>query len=107
MTFKINKEYSKSTIKAPRNSAKICTKLTKTSKRQDKHCHGILVVKLDRSHTNFNASKYNSSIYVERKVVWRVDVQLFFKNVRRNKKVYTKCKSKKITEADSAPLNRS
>ena len=32
----------------------------------------------------------------------RVDVQLIFKNVRRNKKVYTKCKLKKIPEADSA-----
>ena len=32
----------------------------------------------------------------------RVDVQLIFKNVRRNKKVYTKCKSKKIPEADTA-----
>ena len=26
-----------------------------------------------------------------------------FKNVKRNKKVFTKCKSENITEADSAP----
>ena len=32
----------------------------------------------------------------------RVDVQLIFKNVRRNEKVYTKCKSEKIPEAGSA-----
>ena len=30
-------EYSKSTIKAPKNSAKTCPKLTKISKRHDKH----------------------------------------------------------------------
>ena len=53
MTFKINKEYSKSTIKARRNSAKICTKLTKTSKRQDKHCCGILVVKFGQVSHQF------------------------------------------------------
>ena len=46
MTFTINKEYSKSTTQAPRNSAKICPKLTKSSKRHDKHCCGIPVVKL-------------------------------------------------------------
>ena len=32
MRFTKNKEYSKSTIKAPRNSAKTCPNLTKTSK---------------------------------------------------------------------------
>ena len=62
-----------------------------------------LLSNLDRSHTNSNAS----NIYVEQKFVCRVGVQLNFKNVRRNKNVYTKCKSEKITEADSATRNRS
>ena len=64
-----------------------------------------LLSNLDRSHTNCNAS----SIYVEHKFESKVDVQLIFKikNVRRNKKVYTKCKSEKITEGDSAPCYRS
>ena len=66
MTFTINKQYSKTTIKAPRNSASFCPKLSKTSKRLDKHCCGITVV-----------------------------ITLTFKNVRRRKKVYTKCKSEK------------
>ena len=35
----------------------------------------------------------------------RVDVPLIFKNVRRRKKVYNKCKSEKIPKADSAPRN--
>ena len=39
--------------------------------------------------------------------VCRVDVLLLFKNARRRKKVYNKCKSEKIPKADSAPLNRS
>ena len=73
MTFTINKEYSKSTIKTPRNSAKTRSKLTKTPKRHDRHSCG------------------------------RVDVPLIFKNVRKNKKVY----SEKIPDADSAPRNRS
>ena len=38
-------EYSKSTIKARKNSAKTCPKLTKISKRHDKHYCDILVVK--------------------------------------------------------------
>ena len=42
----LNKYYSKSTIKVPRKSAKICPKLTKTSKRHDRYCCGIPVVKL-------------------------------------------------------------
>ena len=92
MTFTINKKYSKSTIKAPRNSAKTSIKLTKTSKRHDRHdCFQI----------------WTRSVYLEQTFVCRVDVQLIFKNVRRNKKVYTKCKSEKIPEADSARRNRS
>ena len=58
---------------------------------------------LDRFHTNCNAS----SIYIEQKFVCRFDYELIFKNVRRNKKVYTKCKSKKITKADSARHDKS
>ena len=45
MKFTINKEYSKSIIKAARNSEKTCQKFTKTSKRNDRHCFGIPVVK--------------------------------------------------------------
>ena len=56
---------------------------------------------LDRCHTNYNAS----SIYIEQKFVCRVDVQL--REIRRNKKVYTNHKSEKITEADSAPRDKS
>ena len=62
-----------------------------------------LLSNLDRPHTQCKTS----SIYLERTFVCRVDVQLIFKNVRRNKKVYTKCKSEKIPEADSTPRNRS
>ena len=64
-----------------------------------------LLSNLNRSHANCNAT----SVYLEQKFLCRVDVQLVFKNKikRRNKKVYTKCKSEKITEADSAPRNRS
>ena len=52
-----------------------------------------LLSNLDRSYTQRNAS----SIYLH---VFIIDVQLIFKNPRRNKKVYTKCKSEKIPEAD-------
>ena len=62
-----------------------------------------LLSNLDRSHTQYDAS----SIYLEQTFVCRVDIQLIFKNIRRNKKVYTKCKSEKIPEADSALRNRS
>ena len=103
MKFTINKEYSKATIKAPRNSGKTCSKLTKTSKRHDKHCCGILVVK--SGHVPHQLQCF--CIYVQRKFVFRADIQLIFKNVGRNKKVYAKCKSEKITEADLAPRYRS
>ena len=66
MTFTINKQYSKSTIQAPRNSAKICLKLSKTSKRHDRNCCGIPVIK--------------------QTLVCRADVPLITKNVRRRKK---------------------
>ena len=79
--------YSKLTIKVPRKVAKICPKLTKTCKRHDRHWCRIPVVK--------------------ETFVCRVDVPLIFKNVRRRKKVYNKCKSEKIPKADSAPRNRS
>ena len=59
MTFTINKGYSNSTITASSNSAKTCPKLTKTSKRYDKYCCGIFVVKFGQ------AESWNpSSIYV-------------------------------------------
>ena len=77
----------KANNKSTKKSAKICAKLTKTSKRHDRHCCGIPVVK--------------------QTLVCRVDVPLIFKNVRRRKKVYNKCKSEKIPKADSAPRNRS
>ena len=75
MPFTINKEYSKSTIKASRNSAKICPKLTKISKRYDGSCCGIPAVK--------------------QTFVCGVDVTLILKNVTRRKKVNNKCKSEK------------
>ena len=43
MRFTINKEYSKSTTKALKTSENTCPKLTKISKRHDRHCSGILV----------------------------------------------------------------
>ena len=82
MTFTINKGYSKSTIRAPRNSAKTSPKLTKTSKRYGRHVMVSLLSNVDRSHTQCNAS----SIYLEQRFVCRVDVQLIFKNIRRNKR---------------------
>ena len=67
--------------------AKICSKLTKTSKRHDRHCCGISDVKLTFAR--------------------RVVVPLIFKNVRSRKKVYNKCKSGKIPKTESVPRNRS
>ena len=90
-------------MKVPRNSAKTCPKLKKTENDTTDIVVVSLLSNLDRSHTQFNAS----SIYLEQTFVCIVDVQLIFKNTRRNKKVYTKCKSEKIPEADSAPRNRS
>ena len=63
-------------IEAPRKSAKTCQNLTKTSKRHDRVCCGIPVVKPT--------------------FMCRVDVSLIFKNVRRRKKVYNKSKSEEI-----------
>ena len=74
-------------MKVPRKSAKICPKLTKASKRHDRYCCGIPVVK--------------------QTFVYRVDVSLIFKNVRKREKVYNKCKSEKITKGDLAPRIRS
>ena len=88
MTFTKNKEYSKSMIKAPRNSAKTCPKLIRTSKQYRKFCSGIPVV------------KFGQVPHLEQTFVCRVDVQLILKNIRRNKKVYTKCKCDKIPEVD-------
>ena len=91
MTFTINKEYSKSKTKTPSNSAKTCTKLTKTSKRMADIVGVALLPNFDKSYTQCKAS----SIYLEQTFVGRVDVQLIFENVGRNKKVYNKCKSEK------------
>ena len=76
-----------STIKVPRKNAKICPKLINTSKRHDRLCCGTLVVK--------------------QTLMCRVDVPLIFENVRRRKKVCNKCKSEKISKADSVPRKRS
>ena len=103
MTFAVNKEnkeYSKSAIKGPRSSAKSSPKLTKTSKRHGRHCCGIPVI---RCYTQCNVS----SIYLEQTFVCTFDVQLIFKNARRNKKVYTKCKPEKSPEEDSVTHMRS
>ena len=62
-----------------------------------------LLSNLDRSHTQSNSS----SIYLKETFECRVDVQVIGKKVRKNQKIYTKCKSEKICEADSAPRNRS
>ena len=78
MTFAINKQYSKSTIKKTRNSAKICLTLTKNSKRHDRNCCGIPVAK--------------------QTFMCRVDVPLMAENVRRRKKVNKKSKSEKNTQ---------
>ena len=80
---------------------KHCGNLLKVSNEiKNYHC-GIVVVSLlwDRSNSQCNAS----IMYLDQ----TFDVQLIFKSVRRNKKVYTKCKSKKIHEADSAPCKKS
>ena len=60
-----------------------------------------LLSNLDRPHTKYNASRK----YLEQTFVFRVDAQLIFKNVRRNKNVYAKCKSEKIPDVDSVPRN--
>ena len=49
----------------------------------------------------------NYSRFVKQTLMCRVYVPLTFKNVRRRKNVYNKCKSEKIRKADSAPRNRS
>ena len=54
---------------------------------------------LDMLHIQWDAF----SIHFENTFVCRVDVQSVFKNVGRNKEVYTTCKS----EADSTQRNRS
>ena len=74
----------KANNKSTKKSAKICAKLTKTSKRHDGHCCGIPVVILT--------------------LVSRVMVPLIFKNVRRIKEVYNKCKSEKIPKRIQHPV---
>ena len=60
-----------------------------------------LLSNLDRSQTQCNAS----SVYREQTFACRVDAQLIFKNVKRNKKVYTKYKSEIIPNADLVARN--
>ena len=60
----------------------------------------FLLSHLDRSYTKCN----RFSIYLEQTFACRVDVQLIFKTVRRNKKVYTKRKSEEISEVDSTSV---
>ena len=55
---------------------------------------------IDRSHNQRNAA----NIKVEETFVFRVDVQLLFENVGRNKKIYTKCKSEKLPEVVQHPV---
>ena len=62
-----------------------------------------LLSNLGRSHAQHSAS----STCLEQTFVCRDDFQLIFKNVARNKKVHTKCKSEKIPEVDAVPRNRS
>ena len=59
-----------------------------------------LLSTLDKSHTQCNAS----IIYPEQTFVCIVDIQLIFKNARRNKKVYTKCKSEKYSGQIQHPI---
>ena len=93
MTFTINKECSKLTIKARRNSAKTCPKLTKTSKQYDRHCCGIPAVKFVQVPHPMQCFYYISwtDICVQSS---RLQV-----HVRKKKNIYTKCKSEKITKA--------
>ena len=55
-----------------------------------------LLQNLDRSHNQCNVC----SLYLEQTFVCGVDIQLVFKNVRKNKKAYTNWKSEKIPVAD-------
>ena len=84
MTFTINK-YLKSTIKAPRNSANTCPKLTRASKLHDRHCYGIPV-----SCQIWADATPNSMFLVHARFMCRVRLQWTFKNVGR-KKAYTNC----------------
>ena len=63
------------TIKTPRNSAKTCPKLTKTSKRYDKHRFGILLVKFGQVPHPF---QWASIMELEQAFVFIVEVQLIF-----------------------------
>ena len=129
MLFYLNlyKEYSKLTIKAPRNSAKTFLKLTKTSKQHgryccsigsllsdldnekicpklhiilkqhDRLCFGIFVVKFGQIPDQVQWFYYIPWTDIWQIFVCRIDIQIIFKNVGKNKKVYTKCKSEKNT----------
>ena len=91
--------------KSTKKCAKACPKLKKTSKWHDRCNCGIPVVKSGQVRSDIQRNA--SSIHIEHTFLCKVDVQLIFKSVKRNEKVYTKRKSEKITEADSAPRNRS
>ena len=62
-----------------------------------------LLSNVHRSCTQCNPS----SVYVEQTFVCRVAVQLIFKNFKKNKKIYTKCKSAKIPAVDLVPRKKS
>ena len=93
MTFTKNKEYPNSTIKAPRNSAKTFLKFAKTSKRHGKHFCSIPVVKLWAGQSCRQDPHPMQCFW---SISWTDICEQswcsinFFKNVRRNKKFYTK-----------------
>ena len=103
MTFPINKEYSKSAIKVPRNSAKTCPKLTKTSKWHDRHFYGIPVVNFGQMAHPVQCPWYIpwTSICVQSMP------SINFQKCQEKKKTCTDCKSEKISEVDSASRNKS
>ena len=101
MTFVRNNKYSKPKTKAPRN----VQRHAQSSKWHDRCNCGIPVVKSGQVRSDIQRNA--SCIHIEHTFLCKVGVQFIFKNVKRNEKVYIKRKSEKITEADSAPRNRS
>ena len=85
------KEYSKSTIKAPRNKAK---DLLKVNENLRPTWQALLQYPCFQNWTGpLHLYTLNRHLCTE------LEVQLIFQNIRRNKKVYTKCKSEKIPKA--------
>ena len=96
MTFTVNKEYSKSTKQAPRNTAKASPKLNKPSKRHNRHCCDILVAK-------FGQVPHPCEM-LEQTFVCRYDVQLILKNVGRNKRSILNINLKKYPRQIQHPV---